>query len=415
MAQQQTNLEVAVSLPPLHSAQEPIWGEIERDQIRFVVLACGRRWGKTFFGVRWALQVAILGGRAWWVAPVFRIANEGWRVLSSLAEQIPGVEILRGQGRRQVTLPAGGSVEIRSADHPWHLRGAGLDLVVLDEFPYMNEEVWTYSIRPALSDKQGSCLFIGTPAGRNLFYELFLLGQQGEAGWRSWQRATETNPYIAKEEIEAARRDMPSDVFSQEYLAEFLGGRGAVFQNILANMVAPEADPQEHEDHLKVAGLDWAQREDYTALSVVCVDCMREIHRLRLTQLNYSWQRQVIVDAYQEWGISYILAEANAIGLPNIESLREANLNVREFWTETRSKAQLIRNLQLCLEREEIAWQPDPIWTAEIESYQQSVSKTTARPSYFAPRGRHDDTVVARALAARAAMQPLAADLVAFV
>ena len=59
---------------------------------------------------------------------------------------------------------------IRSADNPDTLRGEGLDLVIMDECAYMVKETWTEVIRPALSDKEGSALFISTPRGRNWFW-----------------------------------------------------------------------------------------------------------------------------------------------------------------------------------------------------------------------------------------------------
>ena len=80
------------------------------------------------------------------------------------------------------------------------------------------------------------------------------------------------------------------------------------------------------------------------------------------------------------------------------------------FTTTSKNKGQLIRNLQLAFEREEIQWQADPVWTAELEAYEQKISPTTGRATFSAPEGMHDDTVIARALAAHAIGQRISAD-----
>ena len=79
--------------------------------------------------------------------------------------QIPGVGV--SETHRRVTLPGGGVLQVRSADDPDSLRGEGLDFLVMDEAAYIKEDAWIEALRPALSDRKGSALFISTPAGRN--------------------------------------------------------------------------------------------------------------------------------------------------------------------------------------------------------------------------------------------------------
>ena len=143
---------------------------------RFKVLAAGRRWGKSSLGVILALRTGLEGGRAWWVAPTYPIAQLGWRVLKQLSRKIPGVEIREDD--RIVRLPGGGEIQVKSADNPDSLRGAGLDGVVLDEAAYVKEEAWTESLRPALADRQGWALFISTPNGLNWFHRLYERARQ---------------------------------------------------------------------------------------------------------------------------------------------------------------------------------------------------------------------------------------------
>jgi len=213
-----------IQLPPLHAGQEAI----AQSPARFKVVANGRRWGKTMLGVWLCAKSGIEGGRTWWVAPTYKIAREGWRVLSGLAAQIPGAEVRRGE--LEVRWASGGVTQVRSADDPQSLRGAGLDGVVMDEAAYIQEEAWTESLRPALADRQGWALFISTPRGRNWFYHLWSLQAPG---WQSWHAPTRDNPYIAESELDAARLTMSPRAYAQEFEASF---------DVMSNAIYPHFD-----------------------------------------------------------------------------------------------------------------------------------------------------------------------------
>jgi len=215
---QQPSIEVV--LPRLHRAQS----EVACCDARFTMLAAGRRWGKTLLGATLCAQVALNGGRAWWVAPSYPMARVGWRAMRRIAGQIPFAEIR--QAERCIVVPGGGEMWVRSADDPHSLRGEGLDYVVMDECAYMREEAWSQALRPALSDRKGRALMISTPSGLNWWYDLWTQAQS-LSDWQTLRYPTSSNPYIASEEIEEARRELPELVFRQEYLAEFVDLRGA--------------------------------------------------------------------------------------------------------------------------------------------------------------------------------------------
>jgi len=398
-----------IRLPALTEVQQKIWDY----PARFKVIVAGRRFGKTILGGLKATVVALRGGRAWWVAPNYKLATEGWLRVCDLGRQVPGAEVRKKDWVWR--FPSGGSVEVRSAYDPNDLRGAGLDHVTVDECAYLDEEAWTNCLRPALSDRQGSAWFIGTPGGRNWFHRLYLRGKAGEGSWKAFQYPTSANPYIPDEEIEIAESELPRDVFRQEYLAEFLEDQGTVFRNIAPNMKLGEGKPEEHIGHYMVMGTDWAQKKDFTVVSVGCSDCMCEVEIARLNEIQYSAQRELILQLHRKWSPSRIICEANAMGQPNIEDLQEIGLPVVPFWMEASTKPSLIRNLQIALEKEEIAWIDDPVGRMELEAYTMELNPQTMRPRYSAPKGMHDDTVIARALMARALLEPAPYELVSFV
>ena len=102
---------------------------------------------------------------------------------------------------------------------------------MVDEFAsiFDNWSVWHEVLRPALTDKKGWCLFIGTPKGKDAFYELFLRGQRHETDWESWQFSTLDNPFIDPAEVEEARKNTPARYFRQEYEASFEDFVGLIY------------------------------------------------------------------------------------------------------------------------------------------------------------------------------------------
>ena len=99
-----------MQLPPLHPGQ----AAVAASPARFKVLAAGRRWGKTSLGVTLCLRTGLEGGRAWWVAPTFPLAQVGWRVLKVLSRKIPRVEVREADW--MVVLPGGGEIQVKSAE-----------------------------------------------------------------------------------------------------------------------------------------------------------------------------------------------------------------------------------------------------------------------------------------------------------
>lgn len=314
-----------VTLPPLHVGQRAV----KDSPARYKVLACGRRWGKTRLGTALCLETALRGGRAWWVAPSYKLAAVGWRGVTLLARQIPGADVR--QGDRMVQLPTGGTVQVRSADDPQSLRGEGLDFVVLDECAYMRAEAWTEALRPALSDRQGGALFISTPRGLNWFRALWLRGQdQRQSDWRSWTFKTSDNPFIAPEEIEAARGDLLSRIFKQEYEANFLEDNpGALWKRAWLDAGRVVQAPE-----LKriVVGVDPSASATGDACGIVVAgkDARGELYVLDDLTTQGSpetWARQVVT-AYHRHKADGVIAEANQGGEMVTAVLRQVERNL---------------------------------------------------------------------------------------
>jgi hypothetical protein len=121
-----------------------------------------------------------------------------------------------------ITLINGAKIYVRGSDRPDTLRGVSLTFLVLDEVADIKADTWEKVLRAALSDKKGNALFIGTPKGRNWFYDMYNLGLDGDDDeWKSWHFTTKDNPLIDPKEVDAAKKTLSSFSFKQEYEASF--------------------------------------------------------------------------------------------------------------------------------------------------------------------------------------------------
>lgn len=199
---------------------------------RFTVAVCHRRFGKTVLVINHLLKHALICARERpryaYIAPTLKQGKTvAWDYLRKYAGVVPGVTFNEAELRSD--LPNGGQVRIFGADNPDSLRGIYLDGVGLDEYGLMQGRVWSEVVRPALSDRIGWAVFIGTPNGRNSFWDLRNVASTDEEWNLIVHKASETN-LIARNELESARKMMTPDEFQQEFECSFEASvRGAIY------------------------------------------------------------------------------------------------------------------------------------------------------------------------------------------
>ena len=204
--------------------------EIFTSPARFRTVVAGRRFGKTFLSTIEILRAAI-GGKnrnVWYIAPTYGSAKEiAWNML---IQTIPEEYVAKtNESALTIKLINGSTIALKGAEKPNNLRGRALDFVVLDEFADMRPETWSEVIRPSLSDRNGNCIFIGTPKGRNHFYDIWADALNGKDNWESYQYTTIDGGQVPPEEIEQARNDLDERTFNQEYCAEFVTYSGLIY------------------------------------------------------------------------------------------------------------------------------------------------------------------------------------------
>jgi len=225
----------------LHDAQLDIF----EDPARFKVVAAGRRFGKSHLA---AVELIVHGlleknkagydikdKETYYIAPTFEQGKKiMWPKLKDLAKYKKDGGVIEStiENVATITLVNGRRISIRGADRPDTLRGVGLGYVVLDEYAFMKPDVWSMIIRPALADVEGEALFIGTPDGKNHFYDLWNYAHTHEPVWKAWQFESLKNPVLNPEEIYQAitSSNMSVAAARQEFGAAFNSGGGIILK-----------------------------------------------------------------------------------------------------------------------------------------------------------------------------------------
>ena len=202
--------------------------KILNNKSRFKVIVAGRRWGKTILSLMYLLKDEFKPNeRRWFITPTYRQGKMiVFPVLRQMFNGFVGAKL--NESEMSVVFENGAELSVKGADNEHNLRGVELTKCVMDEMAYIKPHVWEEIIMPMLATTQGECLFIGTPSGYDMMYELYSKGQADEE-WQSWQFTTLEGGFVPKEEIELAKRTMDEVVFRQEFEGSFetTGNRAA--------------------------------------------------------------------------------------------------------------------------------------------------------------------------------------------
>jgi len=201
----------------------PQFAAFHRRKQRWACIVAHRRAGKSVACIMDLIDAALRckkpDARFGYLAPTYTQAKDVvWNYLKQFTHMIPGTELRESD--LSAILPNGSRVRLYGSDNYDRLRGIYLDGVVLDEFADMAPGAWSQVIRPALSDRQGWATFIGTPKGRNGFWEVFDNARRDPEWFTLELRASKTG-LIPDHELDSARRDMTPEAYAQEFECSF--------------------------------------------------------------------------------------------------------------------------------------------------------------------------------------------------
>lgn len=211
----------------------PLQNILHRSLRRFNVLVCHRRFGKTVFSINemidQALRCPLNRPQFAYIAPTYGAAKRiAWEYFKEFTGKLPGAKPHEGDLKIDIPRPWRGDFVrfmLLGAENPGSLRGIYLDGALLDEYAEMDPTIWNQVIRPALSDRKGWAIFIGTPKGENHFKKVFDFAKyrvnMGDPDWfASLYRASETG-ILSKEELEGAGGTMSPEEYDQEFECSF--------------------------------------------------------------------------------------------------------------------------------------------------------------------------------------------------
>ena len=392
---------VAIARPSLNLPRlRPDQFEIAASPAKIKVVACGRRWGKSLVARTIGFMIAAAGGRVAWVVPTYKNAKSTWREVERVAKELATYRVEINRTEKVIEFPNGGFLGIYSADNADSLRGDGFHLVVLDEAAFMPAEVFSDVVMATVADTGGTIMAIGTPHGRNWFYDVYkrgLPGRDKDPDIQSWHAPTMANPMpsIAKW-IRLARELMTQETFRQEVLAQFLEGGGEVFRNVDEVCSAdPLTGPLP--GHIYVCGVDLAKLRDYTIFCVFDKMTGQQVAYERYQRIDYKVQAQKLADLHRKWRFKTIVVEQNNIGEVFIEQCKPFRMPIEKFLTKNETKGAIIASLSVAFENKSIRLINNPIQREEFKIFQQTLTPS-GLPKYGAPEHKHDDFVMAVAL-----------------
>lgn len=375
-----------------------------RDQFNIIqhpaktkVIAMGRRWGKTVMGGAAALGTAAAGGRVAWAVPTYKNSRPIWRWSTQMTAMLAKKRVaMLNKNDRMITFSSGGFLGIYSMDNPDSIRGESFNLVVVDEAGFISPEAYFDAILPTLADYDGDCLLIGTPKGKNWFWQEWARAKADGIQSAAWQAPTSANPMPSiQRAFQLVQGRIPERSFRQEWLAEFLDDGGGVFRNVRAcataqKLTAPIAGRQ------YIVGVDLAKHNDFTWFVVGDVLTKEVVYLDYFNQIDYTVQLDRLSALFAIWKPQAIIVERN-IGEMFIESAHRRNLPVIPFQTTNATKQVIIDNLAMGFEQKLLKIPDDEMLIGELQAFE--IDKTpSGLIKYGAPDGFHDDGVIALAL-----------------
>lgn len=388
---------------------------------RFIIMRCGRRFGKTDFCSRISVKVAAEKPEAlaWWVSPYYQLSQIGRKKLRKFLKKSGTWDNLVGREYRDppyYLFQNDSEIRFLTAENEGQLIGEGIDLLIFDECARARASAWQECLAATLFDSPDSrAVFITTPRRRNWFYDLeqhalsegAMFVDRGvvvepgdpDCPWAVFHYASYDNPLLSREQIDTVLKisDMPPELVQQEVFAEYIGDTLEAFPGWRECAVGKAAKPEP--GHSYAGGFDVGHLRDFCSLSIVDRRTLDEVALLRFKDPDWATQKLRAVALAKLYGAT-LLMESNGPGDPVLEDVRlTGGLNVSDFVATARSKSMLITHYRNLIANREITLLDDPVGNDEMAAYEISLKPGSNLFSGSAPHGKHDDTVSARMLA----------------
>lgn len=370
---------------------------------REVVIVAGVRFGKSALAGYIALKTLLEDNKKIWiVAPTYDLTGKVFEYvvkwfLKVAPSQSGGISY---RPYPRIRTARGTVLECKSADNPAGLLGEELDLLIVDEAAQVNRDVWDNYLFARMSSRKGKTVFISSPFGKNWFYEKYIAAKKEDAAFHF---TSKDGVSIDQSEWERAKLKLPAHAFAQNYEATFLEGAATVFRGV--RDISKDTYQEPIPNHSYVMGVDIAQTNDFTVLTVIDTFSHKVVAWDRFNQLEYLIIKNRIIAMARKYGNCRVVFDTTGLGKPIAEDLRRDNVRIEDFKFSNKSKQELVSKLSLFIEQRGIEIPKENILIDELESFAYSTSEA-GNIQYSAPTGLHDDCVYSLALAVWALPSP---------
>jgi hypothetical protein len=309
--------------------------------------------------------------------------------------------VIERASERSFTFANGSIIYFKSGDRPNTLVGPGYDFIFFEEAGLLKEEVFNYMM-PTLLDRSGSCWIFGTPRGKgHWFYDKYEEARaKNNAIWKAFHFTSFDNPLIDVKDIKLLIETLPENIIQQEIYADFMDDGLGVFKQLEKVVEFGKKNGLEFvQDSYQpfYFGLDLAKYQDFTVIYGISED-LKQVYYDRFNQIDWKLQIEKIRKVMKSFPNHTLALDATGIGDAINESLNDYGIETFPFKFTNESKTNLINAYAMDLRYNNFTL---PDFGEIIREHRQFQIKYTAsrKITYEAPAGKHDDIVIACALA----------------
>jgi len=381
-----------VTLFTPHKGQKAIIDGFADSPHKFGVVATGRQFGKSLLAQNMMLYwlLSNQGQKGAWIAPIYNQCKKVFNELTSAT-----YEIIARQNKADLTIEFinGSTLQFLSTDNYNTIRGFSFNYMVVDEAAYVREEAVNEAVFPTLSAIGKKCLIISTPKSKNWFYTYYLKGVDAVSDFISFRGISTDNPHIRQDFIEEQAKSLPTEIFKQEYLAEFSEATNDVFRNLEAVCIR-DGWEQPRGNANYYYGVDVGLSNDFTVCTII-EESGRVAKILRFNGTTFEEAGKTIVNELRKYNVRGGYIESNGIGRAIFELVRSERVRVEGFTTTNESKTLGIRKLIADIESgilELPSKKLMPECYAELSAFTYKIN-SSGTISFTHPSGYHDDIV----------------------
>jgi hypothetical protein len=319
------------------------------------------------------------------------IDKDGMRFL----EHFPK-ELIKGKPNEtemRIELKNGSIFQIVGCDKIDSIVGTNPVGVVFSEYSLMKAQVWEF-IRPILAENGGFAIFVYTPRGMNEGWKILQIAKENPHEWWHEVLTVDDTKAISETTLFQEKKEMPADLFDQEYYVKFIDGASSVFKRIDQNIYT-EKQELKYGKRYQI-GVDLAKYQDFTVISVIDLHTFYLVKQIKFNKIDWQEQKELIIREIKYWNRARTYVDSTGVGDPIVEDLKRL-VPVEAFHFNETSRTQLLNNLQVMLEQDKLKLPNDQELINELRSMQYELVGQKVKMKV--PEGLHDDRIMSLGLA----------------